>query len=545
MLRVHVVNRDQDEHFALESGPFELGRGSPREAKRFIIRDDTVSRDHLRLEECPGNRVRLLNLSRSQKITMPDGSFIDCGVSREFALPVRIPLGHTIVDLLSSDDESPVSLDGPPKQSVEDTAFDQSLYLTVTEPAIKVGAGKPLIRPALKALGEAPKPEHFTAWLETVIGIQRAPAGSKEFYQNTVKALVELVDLELGMIILNKGSKWEIVGYHATNDRVNSRYSRTLLSHVVQERRTFYQDADSMKVEAQSLMNVEAVVVSPIFGLNDEVAGVLYGSRTWGGMGRGKIRPLEAQVVQLLAAGVGDNLARTAATKTRAQFEQFFSSELVRELERDPKLLEGRNQEVTILVSDLRGFTNMSERLAPETTCRVVRDVTDRLSEQIIAQGGVIVDYAGDGILAMWNAPVPQADHIERACRAALAMQAELPGLNAKWRETTGVELAIGVGINTGMAQVGNTGSSRKLKYGPHGMTVNMTSRLQDATKKAGVPILISESVRAKLAERFTAEPVGTMELKGITGPVPLYHLAGESAASASPRLAETAAAAG
>src|SRR5262249_37511214 len=211
---------------------------------------------------------------------------------------------------------------------------------------------------------------------------------------------------------------------------------------------------------------------------------------------------------------------------------------------RDPKLLEGRNQEVTILVSDLRGFTNMSERLAPETTCRVVRDVTDPLSEQIIAQGGVIADYAGDGILAMWNAPVPQADNIDRACRAALAMQAELPGLNAKWHETAGVELAIGIGINTGMAQVGNTGSNRKLKYGPHGMTVNMTSRLQDATKKAGVPILISESVRAKLADRFSAQPVGTMELKGITGPVPLYHLVGETGATISAKLPEAAAAA-
>src|SRR5262249_53810128 len=120
MLRVHVVNRDQDEQFALEAGPFELGRGSPREAKRFMIRDDTVSRDHLRLEECPGNRVRLVNLSRSQKITMPDGTFIDCGVTREFALPVRVPLGHTIVDLLSSEDESPVSPDAPPDQAVVD-----------------------------------------------------------------------------------------------------------------------------------------------------------------------------------------------------------------------------------------------------------------------------------------------------------------------------------------------------------------------------------------------------------------------------------------
>src|SRR4029077_9363126 len=123
-----------------------------------------------------------------------------------------------------------------------------------------------------------------------------------------------------------------------------------------------------------------------------------YGMRQMlGGRRPGGIRPLEAQIVQLLAAAVGANLARTQATRTRVQFEQFFSPELVRELERDPELLEGRNQEVTILVSDLRGFTKLSERLGPQTTCRVLRDLMERLSEQIVAQKGVIVDYAGDG----------------------------------------------------------------------------------------------------------------------------------------------------
>src|SRR5208283_1285237 len=100
-----------------------------------------------------------------------------------------------------------------------------------------------------------------------------------------------------------------------------------------------------------SLQDISAVVVSPIFGLHDEVAGLLYGMRRLEiGASQGGIRPLEAQVVQLLAAAVGANLARSAALRTRVQFEQFFSPELVRELERTPDLLEGRNQEVTVLV---------------------------------------------------------------------------------------------------------------------------------------------------------------------------------------------------
>src|SRR5438105_11642165 len=97
--------------------------------------------------------------------------------------------------------------------------------------------------------------------------------------------------------------------------------------------------------------------------------------RARGGRLKGcKIRTIEAQMVQLLAAAVGANLARTMATHTRTQFEQFFSSELVRELARDPKMLEGRNREVTILVSDLRGFSTLSEKLGPQDTCRLIRD---------------------------------------------------------------------------------------------------------------------------------------------------------------------------
>jgi adenylate cyclase len=403
-----------------------------------------------------------------------------------------------------------------------DTAVNQDMYLTVAEPVRATKAAK---KPLLKMTSESPEPEKIAHWLESVIDLQRSPADSKEFYNQTARTLVELVDLELGMVILRRHDKWEIAGYHAQNDRVNSRYSRTLLNHVVREGRTFYQDADNMKIESVSLANVEAVVVSPIFGLNDDVVGVLYGSRTWGGLGRGKIRPLEAQVVQLLAAGVSDNLTRTTATRTRAQFEQFFSSELVHELERDPKLLEGRSQEVTILVSDLRGFTSMSERLSPETTCRIMRDVMERLSNRILEEGGVITDYAGDGIFAMWNAPVAQEDHAARACRAALAMVGELPALNEEWQATVGAPLGLGIGIDSGIVQVGNSGSSRKLKYGPRGFTVTLASRLQDTTKKVGIPIVISETVHKKLPRGFICRKLGTVEIKDVSGPVAIYGL--------------------
>jgi adenylate cyclase len=246
---------------------------------------------------------------------------------------------------------------------------------------------------------------------------------------------------------------------------------------------------------------------------------------SWGG-----IRPLDAQLVQLIAAAVGANLARTVATRTRAQFEQFFSAELARELENDPSLLEGRDQEITVLFSDLRGFTGLSQRMGAADTCRLVRDMMEHMSERIVEHGGAIVDYAGDGILAMWNAPVLQQDHAARACRAALAMIGELPGINARWHQLAGGALSFGIGVNTGMAQVGNTGSSRKFKYGPRGHTVNLASRVQDATKNLGLPLLITASTHDLLPPDHASRRLGLLRLAGVKEPTLLYELHGTTA---------------
>ncbi len=208
-----------------------------------------------------------------------------------------------------------------------------------------------------------------------------------------------------------------------------------------------------------------------------------------------------------------------------AAIRQFFSPGLAEQLERDPALLEGRNQEVTILVSDLRGFSSLAERLGPQQTCRLIRDMMERLSRRILEYEGLIVDYAGDGILAMWNAPVSQEGHALLACRAALAMIEEMPALEAEWRDVVGGPLALGIGLNTGVVQVGNTGSTHKFKYGPHGHTVNIASRVQDQTKRFGTPVLLTDATRSRLPADIAVRSVGVTHLTGIANPVELYEL--------------------
>jgi adenylate cyclase len=116
-------------------------------------------------------------------------------------------------------------------------------------------------------------------------------------------------------------------------------------------------------------------------------------------------------------------------------------------------------------------------------------------------------------------------------------MQDEMPDLNTRWRATVGGELVLGIGINTGPAQVGNTGCSRKFKYGPHGHTVNLASRVQEATKELRLPLLITGPTRAQLPDNFLTRRLGQMQLPGVKEPVLLYELQGETPSSDWPAL--------
>ena len=218
--------------------------------------------------------------------------------------------------------------------------------------------------------------------------------------------------------------------------------------------------------------------------------------------------------------------ARTGPPAGNRQFTDFFSPELAAELDRNPALLDGERRDLTILFSDIRGFSRIAERLSPEDTCALVLDVMERLTCRIRAHRGVVVDYIGDAVLAIWNAPADQPDHALLACRAALAMLEELPGLNERWAERIGGPFGLGIGLNTGNALVGNTGSHSRFKYGPLGHAVNLASRVEGATKQLGVPVLITGSTHAALGEHDLAtRRLGRVAFVGLDHPVDLYEL--------------------
>jgi adenylate cyclase len=137
----------------------------------------------------------------------------------------------------------------------------------------------------------------------------------------------------------------------------------------------------------------------------------------------------------------------------------------------------------------------------------------------------VLVDYVGDELLAMWGAPEEQPDQAARAVRAGLAMLAALPAVNGRWQGALGGPTEVGVGINTGPAQVGNTGSELKFKYGPLGNTVNLASRVQGLTKYLKCRLLVTRATRERLGEGLIARRVVKTRVVNIEEPVDLYEV--------------------
>ncbi len=231
--------------------------------------------------------------------------------------------------------------------------------------------------------------------------------------------------------------------------------------------------------------------------------------------------------IDLLRARVNSCLEKKRLREQ--ELRQILPEELVREYGADLAHLPARHAEVSVLFADLRSFSAISERLGPERTTGWLRHVMDELTECIRDHGGVLVDYAGDEVMAMWGAPKEMPDHAERACDTALAMLELLPTIDERWEEKIGRTTNLGIGVNSGRAMVGNIGTMRRLKYGPLGNTVNLGSRVQGATKHLHTDVLITGATRQRLGSSWKGgvfRRLCKVRVNNINEPVELYELA-------------------
>ncbi|MGF6229964.1 adenylate cyclase [Inquilinus ginsengisoli] len=189
--------------------------------------------------------------------------------------------------------------------------------------------------------------------------------------------------------------------------------------------------------------------------------------------------------------------------------------------------LGGRRQPVTVLFSDVAGFTALAESLPPEELMERTSRYFGALGEELIASGATIDKYIGDSVMAFWNAPEDQPDHVRRACRGALGAAARIDRLNAEFEAEGRRAMPTRFGLHTGEAVVGNVGSVDRMNYTALGHTVNVAARLEVLNKIHGTTILVSEAVRQEAGEGFEFRFVGNEVPRGAREPVPIYSLVG------------------
>jgi len=210
-------------------------------------------------------------------------------------------------------------------------------------------------------------------------------------------------------------------------------------------------------------------------------------------------------------------------------FRHYLSGEVIEKILRDPKHLQlgGEKRELTIMFTDLAGFSTFSEKLGPVELTALLNDYLSEMTDIILAEGGTLDKYEGDAIIAFWNAPLEQADHAVRACRAALRCQRRLNELRAAYQQRTGAALHMRVGLNTGPVVVGNMGSRKRFNYTILGDAANLAARLEGANKAFGTETMVAESTWRLASAAFQGRKLADLRVVGRKSAVAVYELTG------------------
>jgi adenylate cyclase len=216
--------------------------------------------------------------------------------------------------------------------------------------------------------------------------------------------------------------------------------------------------------------------------------------------------------------------------KIRGAFQYYLTASVINEMLKDPSKLKlgGDKKDLTVLFSDIRGFTTISEKLTPEDLVRLLNEYLTAMTNLVFKYDGLLDKYMGDAIMAVYGAPLDQPDHAVRACRTALDMMEELKKLQKKWADEGRPAFNIGIGINSGDMVVGNMGSDMRFDYTVMGDMVNLGSRLEGINKEYGTNIIISEYTYAAIKDALFCRELDSVRVKGKKLPVKIYELLGE-----------------
>jgi adenylate cyclase len=207
----------------------------------------------------------------------------------------------------------------------------------------------------------------------------------------------------------------------------------------------------------------------------------------------------------------------------RDTFGKYLSPKVVDQLVENPPELGGVDKDLTVLFSDIRSFTTLSESMSPQELVNHLNTYLTAMTDVIFEYGGYLDKYVGDEVMCFWGAPLPQTDHAVRACKCALRQMEKLHELNAAWPEA--IRINIGIGVNSGIMTVGNMGSPSRMNYTLMGDNVNLGARLEGTNKEYGTNVIISEFTYGLVKDHFLVRELDNIRVKGKNKPVLIYEL--------------------
>ncbi len=522
--------------FELSGSSVNIGRADTNE---LVLNHPSVSRNHARLTLLPGDNILLNDLGSL------NGTFVNGQTVREWRLNDQDRITVGMYELRFEKGERAVHVEAGAQGAV---AVEQLVSPEKLSTAFRLGAVT--APPPAQALQDRVKSlEQENKLLKVLLAVGKTLSSvltPEEVMRRVMELVFQMENVERGFVMLydeKKGFRPAVLLYK--DEKLKSHAQGVVLSKTVIERVTTERlpllihdvaaDERFASSESLRLSGIRSAMCAPLI-YKDKVFGLFYVdclTQPWA------FSKDELSIFSVIAAeaAISFDNARSHEELSRRvlerqALERFLSSPIVEKILTNPDQIRlgGENQVATILFSDIRNFTRMSEAMEPQEVVELLNEFFTLMTDTIFENGGTLDKYLGDGIMALFGAPITKSDDTVRAIRTAIQMQQALARLNQTWFEKGHPAWSMGIGVNTGPVTAGNIGSTRRMDYTCIGDSVNLASRL--CANAAPGQILISESTYQLLDAAFPARKLQPIRVKGKETEVAVYEITWSEARS-------------
>jgi adenylate cyclase len=501
-----------------------LGRGA---ASDLPVYDPTISRRHAELMAGPdGVQVRDLDSSNGTSI---NGDRIAIGLLKQGDTVTfgRVDFRLEGVTDGAAQRATPAAPASPDERIVSELAVEPGII------DVAANAGTSQLR-----LSGTKREERLARKLALLLEVSQKLASEFDLdrlLNRIAEITFEIMNVDRVAILLDEGSGGLVprLSRGRLGEQPTQAVPRSIADKVREERvavLTHNAGADA-RFQGQSIVvqQVQSAICSPLMASSDELLGVLYVDNVTA------TNLFSDEDLQFLVAFSGIAAIAIASSRSaerlrhesqvRSNFERYFAPNIAAEIANSEGALApgGERRLLTVLFSDIRGFTTLSESMPPEDVAQLLSDYFSEMVDIIFEHGGTLDKFIGDAIMALWGAPVPHEDDPTRALAAAMEMQEAVAALNARWAASGKPVIAIGIGINYGDVFAGNIGSPRRLEYTVLGDAVNIASRI--CAQAGAGDILVGDAFHAVVQQPAHFLPAPEMSIRGRTAPVSVYRV--------------------